>query len=259
MNTLDESEVRKQLERAVDQLEPVAPPLEMLRARAVRRRRSRRTAGSLMVLAVAGAAAAIVVAVAVLAPSGNDRLQVAAGSVATAPTHASLVRFAKAHGGKHVAGPFTGASASYGVFSTKQAIVVADYDGTQWHQDGPAVTALGKGQFVTRLGLGPQLGAHPSTPSIYVRMIGGDVSYFGSVLRRTGGQWRAAKFGACGHNRLCYPSNSEPYGHVTAGGFVSVSNNCTPNCAAGTDYRVTWAWNPAKQKFDAASEVAIRN
>jgi hypothetical protein len=254
MNSLDEAKVREQLERAVDPIDPLPPHLEMLRSRAVRRKRTRRAFGGVMILAVAGAAAAIVTAVVVAAPGGTDRLRVASG-----PTHHSLVSFAKAHGGLKVAGPFGGSSGSYGVFSTKQSIVVARYAGTHWREDGSAVTSLGKGQFVTRLGEGPRLGSAATTPSMYVRVIGGDVSYFGSVLERIGGQWRTARFGSCGHDKLCYPSNSEPYGHPAAPGFVSVSNNCTPNCAVGTNYRVSWRWSAAKAKFVASSEVVIRN
>jgi hypothetical protein len=252
MNSLDETQVREQLARAVDVIDPLPPQLDMLRSRAVRRKRTRRTFGGVMILAVAGATAAFLMAVVFTAPGGTDRLRVAAG-----PTHHSLVSFAKSRGGRKVAGPFTGSSASYGVFSTKQAIVLARYVGTHWRQDGPAVTSLGKGQFVTRLGRGPRLGT-ATTPSMYVRVIGGDVSYFGSVLQRSGGQWGAVRFGSCGHDTLCYPSNSEPYGHPTASGFVSVSNNCTPNCAGGTNYRVSWRWSAGKAKFVATSEVVIR-
>lgn len=253
MNAVDETQVRDQLERAVNVLDPVPPPLDLLRSRAARRRRTRRTVGGVMALAVAGAVAAIVVAVVTVAPGGTGRLQ-----VASPPTHESLVRFAKSHSGLKVAGPFEGKPGWYGAYTTKRAIVVAAYAGGRWHQDGPVVTSLGKGRFVTGLGPGPRLGASATTPSITVRVIGGDVSYFGSVLRRADGRWRAARFGTCGHDRLCYPSSSEPYGHLTAAGFVSVNNDCTPNCAAGTEYRVTWKWRPVLGKFAAVSESVPR-
>lgn len=250
MNDFHEAQVREQLARAVRGIDPVAPQLDTLRSRAVRRKRTRRTVGGVMAVAVAGAAAAIVATVVAAAPGGNGQVQ-----VASSPTHQSLVRFAKSHGGLRVAGPFAGKPGWYGAFTTRRAIVVADYVDHQWRQDGAAVTSLGKGRFVTRLGLGPRLGSAATTPSIAVRVIGGDVSYFGSVLRRDVNGWRTANFGRCGHHGLCFtPSNSEPYGHTVSGGFVSINNNCTPNCAAGTEYRVTWRWSVGARKFVAISE-----
>jgi hypothetical protein len=255
MNPTDEMSIRDQLDRAVRLLDPVAPALDNLRARAGRRRRNRRATGGFMAVGVVGAMTAIFATVIVGAPSGKASLQVAA-----APTHQSLVRFATANGGLKIAGPYGGKSAWYGAFSTKHAIVVADYDGTRWRADGPAVTSLGKGQLVTRLGRGPQLGGEATPTSFAVRVIGGDVSYFGSVLRRSSDSWGAAKFGGCGHSGLCYtPSTSEPYGHRVGAGFVSVNNNCTPNCAVGTEYRVTWRWSAPKDKFLAVSEHAPKS
>jgi hypothetical protein len=253
MNAVDEASVREQLQRAVSVIDPAPPQLDMLRSRAVRRTRTKRVAGGVMVLAVAGAAAAIVATIVSVAPGGNSRVQ-----IASAPTHQSLVRFAKAHGGLKVTGPFAAKPGWYGAFTTKRAIVVATYTGQQWHQDGAAVTSLGAGKFVSRLGEGPQL-AGATTPSIYVRVVGADVSYFGSVLRRSGSRWRTARFGTCGHNKLCYPGNSEPYGHPVGHGFVSIANDCTPNCAAGTNYRVTWQWRAAQAKFVATAERVVKN
>lgn len=253
MNAFEMS-VREQLERAVRLLDPVAPALDTVRARAGRRKRTRRAAGGFMVVGVAGAVAAIFATVIAGAPAGKARVQ-----IASPPTHESLVHFAKAHGGLKIAGPFAGQPGWYGAFSTKRAIVVADYVAAHWQTDGPAVTSLGKGQFVTRLGEGPRLGDSATTPSIAVRMVGGDVTYFGSVLRRGADRWLTATFGPCGHHGLCYaPSNSEPYGHPAGTGFVSINNTCRPNCAAGTEYRVIWRWSPPKRKFVAASEQPLK-
>jgi hypothetical protein len=202
-----------------------------------------------LILALTGAAFSAAPTVSASPAHNNARL----GS----PTHASLVAYAKAHGGLKVAGPYAGNPGWFGAFSTKRAIVVVDFAG-HWRPDGPAVKSLGKGKFVTRLGRGPRLGAAATTPSIAVRILGGDVSYFGSVLRRGANRWQPASFGGCGHHKLCFtPSNSEPYGHRVGKRFVSISNNCTPNCAAGTEYRVTWRWNAGTSKFVAKSERVL--
>jgi hypothetical protein len=253
MNAVDETSVRDQLEQALSVLDPAPPQLDTLRARAGRRRRTRRVFGGFLVVATAGVAVAVIAAVVTVAPAGRDKIQVAAP-----PTRDSLVRFATANGALKIAGPFGGNPGWYGVFSTKHAIVVANYVGQQWRPDGPAVTSLGPGRFVTRLSQGPALGS-AETPSIAVRTVGGDVTYFGSVLRRGTHRWLPSNFGPCAHHKLCYsPSNSEPYGHPAGDGFVSTSNNCTPYCAAGTNYRITWRWSAPKQKFAAVSERALK-
>jgi hypothetical protein len=92
----------------------------------------------------------------------------------------------------------------------------------------------------------------PGHASFAVRTIGGDVSYFGGVLVDDGGMWTAARFAKCpDHKTLscAYPGTTQPYGHLAHGAFVSVSNDCTPNCAAGTDYRITWRWKASERKF----------
>lgn len=252
MNPADETAIREQLDSALSVINSVAPPLDAVLSRATRRKRTRRIAGGFMAVAATGAAVAIVATVVSAAPTHDATVKVGA-----APSHASLVAFAKAHGAKKIAGPFRGTSGSYGTFTTKRAIVVAHYDGTQWQQDGAPVTKLGPGRFVMKLSKGPQLGNNVSSPSFAVRVVGGDVSYFGSVLYRDANGWRPANFGTCGHHKLCYsPSNSEPYGHVKGGQFVSINNDCTPNCAAGTEFHVFWKWNAAKAEFVAGHEVA---
>jgi hypothetical protein len=253
MKAVEENAVRELLAQAVSPIDPVAPPFASVRQRAVRRRRTRRTAGGFMVVIATGAAVAIVASIVSATPGGNAELR-----AASAPTHASLVQFARAHGGhKLVAGPFTGSSGSYGVFARTKNIEVAAYGAGKWHQDGPDVSGLGNGSLVTHLGLGPKLNA--TTPSLWVGVIGGDVSYFGSVLYRGDHRWLIAHFGGCGHHGLCpTPSTSQPYGHPAKEIFTSVSNNCTPNCAAGIDYRVTWSWRVAKHRFSAAAEHALK-
>src|SRR3954447_21666349 len=97
MTGFDQKEIRDLLERAIAPLDPVAPPLDLLRERAVKVRRFRlSTAGGLAALA----AAAVTVAVLVVPPSGSQGVNLAA-----APSQASLTSYASSHGGKHVAGP----------------------------------------------------------------------------------------------------------------------------------------------------------
>jgi hypothetical protein len=97
-------------------------------------------------------------------------------------------------------------------------------------------------------------------PTVYVRVIGGDITYAGWFLRQVGQHWDPARFGTCGHHGLCYPhANSEPYLHQTRTGLVSVSNNCSPDCAAGTDFRIQWVWNPTREIFVAVKVTKLVN
>jgi hypothetical protein len=253
MIALSEREVRDQLASALEQLDPPPPPLDELRSRA-KRRTNRFRWGSAGVLAVAAAAVVAVLVVVIPNDGGSTPVQ-----VATAPTRASLTDYASAHGGAHVTGPLHGLDPTagyFGAYSTKRAIVVVRYAGSTWSQDGAAITALGRGTFVQRIGAGPA--TNLARPSFAVRIIGGDVSYFGGVLVHpdASANWFAAKFGTCGHHKLCYPGTTEPYGHPDKGGFVSVHNTCTPNCAEGNDYRVRWHWSG--KQFVAVSETPVK-
>jgi hypothetical protein len=257
MTMMDESEIREQLERAVDVIEPVAPPLDALRSRARRLGRMRRTGwGTLAVAAVA----VIVLIVVVVVPGGGNKQTL---QPAKAPTHASLVSFASDnHALKQIAGPYQGEDGSYyGSFATKTGIVLATYHGAKWHQSGPTIMKLGAGRWIMRLAFWPGLG-RAATPSVYVRVMGGDITYAGSILRRVAGSWRTAAFGRCGmhgsaYGGLCPSGDSEPYLHRAAQGLVSVNNNCTPSCAAGNQYRVRWVWNATLQRFVATKVTKV--
>jgi hypothetical protein len=248
MTRLDEAQMREVLERAVAPLDPVAPPLDLLKERAVKLRRFRISAGGGL---LAAAAAAVTVAVVVLPASGAQRVK-----VTSPPPRSSLTSYASAHGGKHVAGPELDGSHYVGAYATKQAIVVVRYASGRWHPEGKPITTYGPGQFVQRLQDGG--GVIRAHASFALRYTGGDVSYFGGVIYDDHGTWTDAKFGTCGHHKLCYPGNEEPYGHVAAAHFVSVNNNCTPNCAAGTQYRVVWQWDATRSRFLAVSETPIK-
>ena len=144
MSTIDEQAIREQLERAVAPLDPVAPPLDLMRERAVKLRRFRiSVAGGL----VAAATAAVTVAVIVVPANGSQRAKI---QDATAPSQASLTSYASAHGGKHVAGPVSDGSHYVGAFATKQAIVVVKYAAGHWRADGSPITKFGPGKFVRR-------------------------------------------------------------------------------------------------------------
>lgn len=249
MNEINEKEIRERLERAVAPLDPVAPPLDALRERAVKLRRFRISVGGGL---VAVAAAAVTVAVVVVPANGSQSLH-----TATAPSAASLSKYAAAHDGKHVAGPI-GSGPYYGAYADKAGIEVVKYAGGAWHADG-TVSKYGTGRFVMRIADGGDI--VPGAVSFVERYRGGDVSYFGGVLYDANGTWTAAHFAKCPNHKAlscAYAGDSQPYGHIAMGKFVSVSNNCTPNCAAGTNYVITWRWDGAHKQFVAANVTKYR-
>jgi hypothetical protein len=248
MNEMTEKEIRERLERAVAPIDPVAPALDDLRERAVKLRRYRISVGGGL---LAAAAAAVTVAVVVVPASGSSSVHVAA-----APTQSSLTKYATAHGGKHVSPPVVDGTGYVGVYSTKQAIQVVRYTGGAWRLDGKPLTKDGPA-----IKLGDAGDVIPGHAGFTVHFRGGDVSYFGAVLYDLNGTWTWAHFAKCaGHKALscAYPGTSQPYGHIVAGRFVSISNNCTPNCAAGTDYLLEWQWNAAKKQFQVADVTKDR-
>jgi hypothetical protein len=239
MNEMTEKEIRERLERAVAPIDPVAPALDVLRERAVKLRRLRISMGGGL---LAAAAAAVTVAVVVVPANGSSRVHVAA-----APSQASLTKYASDHGGKHASAPVVDGSHYVGAYSTKSGIQVVSFGGGAWRADGSEITKYGPA-----IRLADASGVIPGHAAFAVRTIGADVSYFGGVLYDANGTWTPAHFGKCpSHKALscAYAGVSEPYGHVAAGNFVSVSNNCKPYCAAGTNYSITWRWNSAKKLF----------
>jgi hypothetical protein len=245
MNEMTEKEIRERLERAVAPIDPVAPALDVLRERAVKLRRFRISVGGGL---LAAAAAAVTVAVVVVPANGSSSVHVAA-----APSQSSLTKYAADHGGKHASAPVVDGSHYVGAYSTKNGIQVVSFGNGAWRADGSEITKYGPA-----IKLGDASGVIPGHAAFAVRTIGGDVSYFGGVLYDANGTWTPAHFAKCpAHKALscAYAGNEQPYGHIVGGEFYSVSNNCLPNCAAGTDYSITWRWNPAKKQF-AAAEIA---
>ncbi|HVT64666.1 MAG TPA: hypothetical protein VHD81_05910 [Mycobacteriales bacterium] len=255
MNTIDEQAVRDQLARAVAPLDPVAPPLDVLRASASRRRRIRYSVGG----GLAAAAAAIAAVILVVVP-GDGSKQVTIGK---APSAESLAAFAATQHGKHIAGPIESSSGFYGAFAVKKGVEVVRFIDGSWQQDGAVITKYGPGRWVSQLSDGGAV--VPGRPSFAMRYVGGDVSYFGGVIylanEGLGSRgWVPAHFGKCSNRELScsYSGETQPYGHVVRGRFVSIHNDCTPYCAAGTDYRVTWQWDGMKRQFTVASERPIK-
>lgn len=255
MTAVDETSIRDQLTRAVDILDPAPPPLAELQARAAKRRRTFRLTAGFSAVALAGACAAVVAVVITTGSGGTTTVTPAA-----APSASSLANFAAANGAlgtadEHkITDPLHGSAGYFGAFIVKRGVSLAAWDGSAWHIDGATITKFGKGKWILRVAPGPALGDAATTPSVYVRGIGGSVSYFGFVLRREAAGWHTTSFGSCGHHKLCYtPSDSEPYGRPGNDGFVSVNNSCTPDCAAGNEWRVDWRWNAEKDEF-----VAVR-
>ena len=257
MNALDEAGIRAELHQALDVLDPLPPPFAAVMARGRRRRRTRLVVGGLV---VAAAAAVTVVAVVVVAPGGGSQ------TVRTASPPPPLRPYARDNGGvpvKHspdsldwVAGPVKTATGSYGAFVTKRDLVVVKVVKGEWQTE--AKVALGEGPPSSRLGLqvGPTL---PSgIPTFVSRGEGGDVSYFGAVAADLGGKWRYAGFGSCGKGGCVNNANAASYLRMTGRGLVSEQNNCSPYCAAGTEYRVRWQWDAAKQRFEAVAVTPVK-
>jgi hypothetical protein len=248
VNENNQKEIRELLERAVAPIDPVGPPLDALRARAVKLRRFRISVGGGL---LAAAAAAVSVAVVVVPANGSSRVHVAA-----TPSQASLTKYASDHGGKHVSAPVVDGNHYVGAYSTKNGIQVVSFAGGAWKADGGEITKYGPA-----IRLADASDVIPGHAAFAVRTIGGDVSYFGGVLYDANGTWTPAHFAKCPtHKALscAYAGDSEPYGHIAQGKFVSVSNNCLPNCAAGTDYSITWRWNADKKRFAVTDIVKYR-
>ncbi|HEX3898505.1 MAG TPA: hypothetical protein VHW74_04985 [Mycobacteriales bacterium] len=248
MNEMTEKEIRERLERAVAPIDPVAPALDVLRERAVKLRRFRISMGGGL---LAAAAAAVTVAVVVVPANGSSNVHVAA-----APSQASLTKYVADHGGKHASAPLVDGSHYVGAYSTKNGIQVVSFGGGAWRADGGEITKYGPA-----IRLGDASGVIPGHAAFAVRTIGADVSYFGGVLYDADGTWTPAHFAKCpAHKALscAYAGPEEPYGHVATGSFVSVSNNCLPYCAAGTNYLITWRWNAALKQFGVKSVTKYR-
>jgi hypothetical protein len=241
MNAIDESAIREQLARAVEVIEPVAPPLDGLRTRARRRSRARRTGWGMFAVA----AVAAVVLIAVLAvPGGREQTL----QPAKAPSRASLISFASAHHALHrVVGPYRASNGRYyGAYTVNAGIQVVTYHHNRWVSFAPVDTLAGNGRSTVLMKFDPSFQmtrAMDGSPSIYVRVVGADVSYYGFVIYFIDGNWYNATF-LCPHNRLCRPgTGGMPYFHRNYSGVLtSVINDCSPSCAAGTDYRLNWKW-----------------
>jgi hypothetical protein len=255
MSLLDESGIRAQLHQAVDVLDPLPPPFPAVMAHARRRRRTRLAIGGFM---TAAAIAASVIVVAIIVPGGSGTQTVSPAAVPP-----PLRTYARQHGGapvKHsrfsldwVAGPVRSATGRYGAFVTKTHLVVVKVVGGQWTTQ--ATVALNQGPPQFRLGVqgGPAL---PSgVPTFLARTRGGDVAYAAGVAVHLASGWRFAKFGPCGSGDCPAGSTQPSYLRMTHTGLVSQQNNCTPDCADGTDYLVRWQWSVANQRFEATSET----
>jgi hypothetical protein len=242
MNDLEANAIRDQLRQAVEVLDPVGPPMSAIQQRAVRRKWTNRLGIGLGGVALAGAGALVATLIVAASPGSKATITPAA-----TPSRQSLVDFATANGaitsrfGQQVAGPIKSPTGFYGAFTVKSGVQVAAWRDSKWTRDGTAVSKLGPGRFVMRLTEGPTL-SDMQAPTFYLRTMGGDVSYFGSVLQNRRGRWAPVHFTGCRHHGLCPPGTSEPYARPHGTRMVSVHNTCTPNCADGTHYRVRWWW-----------------
>jgi hypothetical protein len=254
MSPLDESQIRSELHQAVDVLDPLPPPFPVVMAQARRRRRTRVAVGSFV---AAAAVAASVVIVVNIVPGGGSGTQ----TVVPAAPPPPLRPYARQHGGapvKHsrfsldwIAGPVASATGRYGAFVTNSDLVVVKVVGGQW--TAQATVPLNEGPPSWRLGVQPGPTLPGGTLSFIARTEGGDVAYAAGIAVHFASGWRFAKFGACGRGNCPAGSTQPSYLRMTHTGLVSQQDNCTPDCADGTDYLIRWQWDVTKQRFEAAS------
>jgi hypothetical protein len=257
MSALDETTIRTELHQAVDVLDPLPPPFGAVLARGRRRRRTRWVLGLVALAATAGIA---VVAVIVILPVGGGQ------TVTPAVQPPPLRPYARHNGGvpvkkstfalDWVAGPVTTSTGRYGGFVTAKTLVTVKLVHGQWHTE--STLALNEGPPSFRLGLqvGPTLPG--GIPSFITRGKGGDVSYFGAVGTEIAGRWTYAHFGRCGKAGCGANTNAVSYLRMTGAGLISEQNDCTPDCASGTEYRIRWTWNATKAKFETASVTPLK-
>jgi hypothetical protein len=254
MSPLEESQIRSELHQAVDVLDPLPPPFPAVMARARRRRRTRLAVGGFVAAAVL---AASVVVVAVVMPGGSGTQTV----VPPASPPPPLRTYARQHGGapvKHsrfsldwVAGPVASASGRYGAFVTDTDLVVVKAVRGQWVTQ--ATVPLNQGPPRFRLGVQSGPAVPGGSPTFVARTEGGDVAYAAGVAVHLASGWRFARFGPCGSGNCPAGSTQPSYLRMTHTGLVSQQNNCTPDCADGTEYLIGWQWNVAKQGFEPNS------
>lgn len=250
MNQLSADEVRQRLQSALEEITPRERPLPELRQAAGRRKRQRWFLAGGLGAALAGAAAAVLVTLFV----GSTNSKATLPPTATSSSPPPLAAYAHENGGKRVAGPVKDASGEYGAYTTKKQIIVVQAVDGQWQQDGKALHNPG---FLSGFRVGPTIDSAGAT--FLLKTTGADISYAGMVILRLDDSWHFARFGKCGAGQ-CYPGNSEPY--LRVGGpadLISINNDCTPYCAAGTTYRVAWSWDPEQQKFFAVSVTKLHH
>jgi hypothetical protein len=255
MSPLDESQIRSALHQAVDVLDPLPPPFPMVMAHARRRRRTRVAVGG---FAAAAVVAAAVIVVAIIVPGGGSSGTQTVGPAAPPPP---LRVYARQHGGapvKHsrfsldwVAGPVASATGRYGAFVTDSDLVVVKVVGDQWTSQ--ATVPLIQTPPSWRFGVQPGPTLPAGSPTFVARTEGGDVAYAAGVAVHLASGWRFARFGPCGRGNCPAGSTQPSYLRMTHTGLVSQQDNCTPDCADGTDYLIRWQWDVAKQRFTATS------
>jgi hypothetical protein len=256
MSPLDESLIRSELHQAVAVLDPLPPPFPTVMARGRRRRRTRRAVAGVVIAAAVVVAVVAVVVIAPGGPGGRGSQRI----VPAAPTP-PLRAYARQHGGapvKHsrfsldwVAGPVRTATGRYGAFVTDSDLVVVKVVRGRWTSQ--AKVSLNQGPPRFRLGVEPGPVVPGGIPTFIARTEGGDVAYAAGVAVHFASGWRFAKFGLCGRGNCPPGSTQESYLRMTHTGLISQQDDCTPDCAAGTEYLIGWQWNVAKQGFEPRS------
>ena len=260
---VDENEIRTRLHAALDAV-PVAQRLVPTLASAVRRRRTRRfLIGGLGASMVAGAGALAVVLGGGAAPVSRVVNDPAATSP-TSPASVALRGYLAAHGGTHATGPVTDRRGTWALDVEPDGAHVLAYQRTTWR----SVSVVGRPMsrlpiYGTALGLSEVNG----DVTFLVRSAGADAS-FDAIVVATDGGWGFAPF-QCGQTRVAcaagqqagvsLPSRFQLNLSIVDGTLHSSNNTCSPSCADGTLYDVTWKWNATSQQFDVATDVPGRS
>lgn len=256
---LDENEIRTRLHAVLDAVPVVQRPVPTLESAARRRRTRRFLIGGLGVPIVAGAVALVVVLGGGAAPVSRVVSDPAATSP-TSPTSVALRGYVAAHDGTHATGPVTDRRGTWALDVERDGAHVLTYQQTSWRSVSVVGRPMSRSPITgTALGLSEVNG----DVTFLVRSDGADAS-FDAIVVATEGGWGLATFG-CGQTRVAcaageqdgvgLPSRFQLNLAIIGGTLHSSNNTCSPSCADGTFYDVTWKWNATSRQFDVATAV----
>jgi hypothetical protein len=255
---LTEDDVRAHLHGALDEVDVLPRPFAELRSAVTVRRRHRRIAGATVVAAVLG----VGIASGLSAVGGNEHrdgavIQPVEPKVDPAVALRNYVSANSATSPTAVIAAPDGGTYAADIEAGK--VHVLSFEGHVWS----SVAELGApltGPPVIAVHRGPD-GAG-SAAAFQVDEAGAD-AVFNGVVVSIGGEWHYATFD-CGTTAVACAggrNKATTYavdGTEVGGAFHSEPNDCTPNCAEGTRYDVTWRWDSTLGVFVVDSAVKRR-